>query len=436
MSKSDSGATIRLSCSEAPTAKIVKDPVELYTKIFKQAGMDLEIIKTPQEEAVHRLKDQEFDGSCGRQKDFLNVTGIDHMVRARTPSLVVKYVILTRSDEPASKVLSDVKIGYQAGQVSLDGLLKSLGIRNSQRFNLEADLFKALKSKKIDAVLIMESSYDLYVDKHQPSWVKLQNVLFSSPVYLHLSNRHQQLLDFFDRRYPYLFAQQQKVKFDNESTMAAQPETASKTEAGPEKLLRFTCPISPDHPIMAGFMAAATRVFSSVGYEFHMEYAPKLRALSLLKQGQVDGHCAMLEASGHDEDTWRIKLNVPVAQSYVQVLSMDHLQPIGSVDDFPEARRVGYVAGDMHVAKLLEKSKSDLVTVASLTQGLVRLESGELDYLVEYSSNVVGQLDNILLNRPVFSVGLLDKVVFYPYLHASHKALLPELGRNAHLINQ
>jgi ABC-type amino acid transport substrate-binding protein len=406
---------LRIACQESTDNPILGRPLTDLIETFKAVNVDMQVVYVPPAESVQALRDKKFDGSCARQKSFSSLSGMDFLVRPETPLFSIQYVAVTRKGELVPQDLTGVKVGYQGSHVAIG---KFLNTSKSRGYGSLHNLFSALKSKSIDVVVVLEASFYRYQEAVPVGWLEVQNVIFSTPVYLHLMDKHKALIDFFDRRYPYLRAQKNTTK------ESYQEPLLDLSDNPKDKTINFTCSVPPEYSLATHFLTVSRQVFADLGYNFRMHYSSRMRALGELKNGSADGFCASSNQVDSDKQ-WQVHIDVPIFTSSIQVLSMNNHRVVASAADFKSHDRVGFLSGSLHIESALAKGPAHLLSITTFEKGLEMLATDKIDYLVEYSLAVTGQLRNVLLQKPLYSVGLIEQVTFYPSLHPRHKEQAP-----------
>lgn len=194
--------------------------------------------------------------------------------------------------------------------------------------------------------------------------------------------------------------------------------------------IRFVCTIPTNSPAFSAGERLYQHAFMQLGYGFRMEFRPARRAQVELEAGRHDGDCGRIAEfveSDHAMPVLRVDISLTSIEAVAVTYNSDLLQK--TRDQLIGAKlRIGYIRGNLSVEREMTRTPTILpVGVLSPSQGLRMLSSGRLDVFIFPDLLTATAMAEAKQQTPPLVWGVWQTYALYPYLHARHQQLLPEL---------
>ena len=195
--------------------------------------------------------------------------------------------------------------------------------------------------------------------------------------------------------------------------------------------IHFSCVQPTDSTTFQYLLPLYQEAFDGLDLNFSMTSAPALRDIAEANAGRTDGQCmrsyeyAELERL---ENLHRVEVAVWTTDFQMWGHSPDTNVSQSSTDALT-GYRVGYRRGFATVREYLKQRKATVsdnpITTVS---GLKMLAARRLDIYIDGESSIEDARRGLLLRRPIYLLGTIERVKSYPYLHKRHRHLAAPLA--------
>ncbi|GAA5315460.1 MAG: hypothetical protein AseanaTS_06650 [Candidatus Pelagadaptatus aseana] len=410
--------TLRLSCVLMPDSQIYNFILGRYNRAWNPLGYRIEFVHASPANAIPMLRLGMVDGSCGRDRDFAKIHNVPNMAPLQQPSATSTIHAIALRGANIDPDRQKLKVGYIPTFKRVSAKVGEMGYGELIQFETMKQMIGALKSSAIDLAVVP----DVFLHSRDQQFIEsftTHAVVLTQTAYAQLDRKWHHLIKPFSRR----------LAVVNAEAGHSQPTARFKRSSTDDKQIIFSCGIRPDGQSFIDFGKAAETAFNNLGYDFKLIYLSRLRERVELEQGHIDGSCARSAHYIEHISTNTLMIKTPLARDNMDIFSNDPDVRINNLSELPDAKTVGFVRGSYTVTHHLKNSRRQLVEVPDIATGLRMLDSGKLDFFVDFKHAVIEYLDLLPLNNTVYTSGRLTTSLFYPSIHKKHASLLPELNR-------
>ncbi|MGH1372900.1 MAG: hypothetical protein ACRBBW_12730 [Cellvibrionaceae bacterium] len=401
------------SCPTTPGERGFQYFERIHRELFDEMGYDFELRSQARQDVIRLLKEGAIDGDCGRHKRFVELSGLDNVVRSNTPLRSVVFSLWQREGGSKETARSQLTIAHQKNLLFLTPALETMGFKSVVLADSSDALIRGLIRGDFDAFVHYDTAAEANRKTLETLDIKNQGQVISLPIYTYFQKKHKGLLKEYSERL--------KRKL-NAKPFKPPHDPHIPTPKGNEIL--FTCSIPADSPRFRQLSWIYGKVFKAQGHSFKMVSVPRARESVELKRQRVSGSCA--RAVSFIKQTPNIVgLDVHVANSVLQLWSRTIKEKFSTLGELPTGSSLAYVRGTHAIETLLASQTSNLryVEVPNTSVGIRMLDAGRLDYFVGFRANTAEIIHSLSTRNDLFVVGELEGEPVHPILTEHHSAL-------------
>ncbi|GAA5316454.1 MAG: hypothetical protein AseanaTS_16580 [Candidatus Pelagadaptatus aseana] len=266
------------------------------------------------------------------------------------------------------------------------------------------------------AILWEEGIYQhqaLMGEKH----IEVEHLFLTLPLFSYLTEANRDVIEILNRRIPMITR-----KSETQSYQLTPPEKAHPHS------IKMVCSMPLQGSTYTQLESLYRAAFNNLGYNLEYHYILRARAVEELKAGRVDSECARTQHFSKITEGQATRVNSIVLTGSIDAFANHNNRQLQGYDDLTGEDRVAFVRGTQMIEDKLVETPVQIVPVTSAEHGLKMLSAGRVDFYVGFNRETQITIDKILLDTPLFNVGLLDDVTAYPFLHKRYQHLAVPLA--------
>lgn len=414
----DGRPTLTLTCLSQSNQLGFQYFESINRKIFDEMGYNLKLEHDNHSEVLRRLQSGEIDGDCGRHNDFIELTGIDTLIKAKHPFRVVSFNLWQNPKVPVNRARSSLTAGYNNDLPFIGAHLERIKFQQLTGYPSDAKLIEALITGTLDAIVNFDTAMEPFQKTLKQHNIVNKGAILSVPIYTLLHKRHEHLIDEYSERLKKALA-----------TKPFKPPFSARIPKQHPNEIVFSCSIPEDSKTFSQIEKIYRMAFDNLGFKFRLISLPRVRESAELKRQNISGSCGR-GISFLTDDVTAVTVEVKVAMPDISIWSRTPGNQFRSIEDIPSGSRVTYVRGTSTIERspmITDQTSITLIGVANTAVGIRMLDAKRIDYHLESELNTRHILKNMPTQHSIYSAGAISGEMITPLLTEQWKHLAQPL---------
>lgn len=397
----------------------------IHREIFDDMGFEFRLEHSDKEHALAGLKSGKFDGDCGRHSEFVELTGLDHLIRASHPFRVVSFNLWYGPNTPKDKPRQTLSVGYNNNLIFIRPILERMYFQELRGLQNETDIISGLVDESLEATISFGTAMEPFREKLAEKGISNEGPILSVPIYSLLHSKHTALVDDYNRRL-------KQALIDK----PFKPPFSARIPSRQVNEVIFSCSVPKDSPQFALLELVYREAFEALGHKFRLISLPRVRETAELHRQNIGGSCGRTASllATNPEITG---IDITAAYADLRVWSSNPDESFAAIADIPPHSRIGYVRGSTAVENdgpLDNNPQLTFLGVANTAVGIKMLDAKRIDYFLGFKINTINILTSITTRNTIYSAGDISGKRIVPILTEQWSHLATDLESELKLL--